>query len=84
MHIWRKGKGKVRVQRRKQWGLGSSSISPVTYLKHSATAYLEPTDSGSIFNFYYRLRYHVIKIKDAGSSGLDWSEGRGHCKSLQR
>lgn len=53
MHIWGKGKGKVKGSKKEtEWGLGGGSVSPVNYLKHSATIYLDPMDPGSINSYY--------------------------------
>lgn len=44
------------------------SLVPVPYLEHSATTYLDTTDSGSLLDFYYLRSFYcnVIKIKAAG------------------
>lgn len=64
------------------------SFVPVPYFGHSATTYLDPTDSGSILDFYYlhSFCYNVIKIKAVGLiyilAQARLGRGRRLCKSL--
>lgn len=53
MHIWGKGKGKARVQRRKQNRV-LAVVLFACYLFEAFCYYIDgyPVDSGSILNFY--------------------------------